>query len=589
MEHLPIHFAKEAMIGGPVQYRSMFPVERWLYFLKLFIRNRSCVEGSIVEEYIANEFTTLCSKHLHTMDTKFNLLERNYDGGAIESDGGLMIFCLHGKALKGGKPHRLDLKEMEQAHIYILKNCDEGQPFLEEFSQIPGDSSQKKSDRQFINCYKEKKSQMGSSSKNFKQSFIPHGALSRGRGQRLKSMGSVRITAEKRNLIDQTEIMLETLRSKSEKEIRNNFTFGGSIKGSMVVQKTLIGKSKGCSAAYYDRNELASDKNLMQPCLDLIEDETSFPHENLEVMQETPRSKPVGRGKGFGSLKSVGGSVEKGTVVGNNKGLNSATSNQNVITQKTNVVPPGFDALEDETSFLNDNLEVTQETMRSKPAKENGQNITSMCSIKGTNVVQRTFIRKGKNYSVSSPDKNELAHSRNLMQPGFDPIEVDTFFPRDDLEVMGRGKGFTSLSSVRGSIGKRMMVENNNGLNYAIYDQNVIAQKTNVVCPNFDAIEVETSFPHDDHEVMQETMRRKLGKQNGKNVKSVGSARGSPFVQRTSIGKSKGYSVVSSDSNVPAHNKNFRQPDFNPIEHDTSIPHDNIEVMQEALRSKSCI
>jgi len=28
MEHLPIHLANEAMITGPVQYRSMYPVER---------------------------------------------------------------------------------------------------------------------------------------------------------------------------------------------------------------------------------------------------------------------------------------------------------------------------------------------------------------------------------------------------------------------------------------------------------------------------------------------------------------------------------------------------------------------------------
>ena len=66
----------------------------------------------------------------------------------------------------------------------------------------------------------------------------------------------------------------------------------GSVKGSIVVQGTSIGKSKGCSAAYSDRNELASDKNNMQPGLDLIEDETSFPHENLDEMQETARSKP---------------------------------------------------------------------------------------------------------------------------------------------------------------------------------------------------------------------------------------------------------------------------------------------------------
>ena len=28
MEHLPIHLAEEALLGGPVQYRWMFPFER---------------------------------------------------------------------------------------------------------------------------------------------------------------------------------------------------------------------------------------------------------------------------------------------------------------------------------------------------------------------------------------------------------------------------------------------------------------------------------------------------------------------------------------------------------------------------------
>ncbi|KAH0754621.1 hypothetical protein KY290_024891 [Solanum tuberosum] len=250
-------------------------------------------------------------------------------------------------------------------------------------------------------------------------------------------------------------------------------------------------------------------------------------------------------------------------MIGNNKGLNSSTYTQNVVAQKINVVPPGFDALEDETSFPNDDLEVMQDIVTSKLAKENGHNITYVCSVKGSNVVQRTSIGKSKNYCVPSSHKNELAHNKNLMQPGFDPIEVDTFFPCDDLEVIGRGNRFTSLSS------------------------NVIPQKTNVVCPDFDAIEVETSFPHDDHEVMQGNMRSKPGKENGKNITFVGSARGSTFVQRTSIGKSKGYSVISSDMNEPAHNKIIRQPKFNLIGDDASFPRDDLEAMQEALRSKS--
>ncbi|KAH0765220.1 hypothetical protein KY285_001091 [Solanum tuberosum] len=262
----------------------------------------------------------------------------------------------------------------------------------------------------------------------------------------------------------------------------------------------------------------------MQPGFDPIELDTIISHDDLEVM---------GRGKGFTSLSSVGRSVEKRKMIGNNK---------------------------DETSFPHENLDVMQETARSKPAKEKGQNFTSVCSSK---------------------------ESKNLLQPGFDPIEVDTLISYDDLKVMGQGKRFTSLSSVRGSVEKRKMIGNNKGLNSAAYDQNVVAQKTNVVLPYFDAIECDTSFPHDNHEAMQDTLRSKSGKANREIFTFVDSGRGSTFQQRTLIRTSKGYSAVSSDTNVLAHNKNLRQPDFSQIEHDTAFPHDDLEVMQQDLRSKS--
>ncbi|RVW77928.1 hypothetical protein CK203_048271 [Vitis vinifera] len=49
MVHLPIHLASEAKIVGPVQYRWMYPIERYLRTLKSYVRNKSRPEGSIVE------------------------------------------------------------------------------------------------------------------------------------------------------------------------------------------------------------------------------------------------------------------------------------------------------------------------------------------------------------------------------------------------------------------------------------------------------------------------------------------------------------------------------------------------------------
>ncbi|XP_073047517.1 uncharacterized protein [Primulina eburnea] len=131
MVHLPVHLAKEAIIGGPVQYRWMYAIERMLYELKQLIRNMARPEGSIAEGYIAKECMTLCSRYLKDIETKFSRLERNYDSDFQKYKGEISIFSQCGRALGAGISRILDDDAWEKAHIYILKNCDEVQPFLE--------------------------------------------------------------------------------------------------------------------------------------------------------------------------------------------------------------------------------------------------------------------------------------------------------------------------------------------------------------------------------------------------------------------------------------------------------------------------
>ncbi|XP_059292571.1 uncharacterized protein LOC132046040, partial [Lycium ferocissimum] len=149
---------------GPVQYRWMYPIERWLYFLKSLIGNKACPEGSIAEGYLANECMTLCSRYRIELTQSLIGGERNYDGGLPKSDGGLSLFCKYGKTLGAPKQCDIEADELEQAHIYILKNCDEVLPFLEEFAQIHVDVTQHLSDaewnRQFIEWFKDRVAQL---------------------------------------------------------------------------------------------------------------------------------------------------------------------------------------------------------------------------------------------------------------------------------------------------------------------------------------------------------------------------------------------------------------------------------------------
>ncbi|KAG8497123.1 hypothetical protein CXB51_008275 [Gossypium anomalum] len=77
MVHLVIHLPCEAIIGGSVFYRWMYPIERFLFKLKSYCRNKHYPEGSIAEGYLAEECMTFCSRYLEDVETRLNRPSRN--------------------------------------------------------------------------------------------------------------------------------------------------------------------------------------------------------------------------------------------------------------------------------------------------------------------------------------------------------------------------------------------------------------------------------------------------------------------------------------------------------------------------------
>ncbi|XP_022873154.1 uncharacterized protein LOC111392118 [Olea europaea var. sylvestris] len=64
MVHLTIHIGKEVHLCGPVQYRWMYPFERYMKVLKGYVMNRAQPEGCIAEQYIVEENAMFCSKYI---------------------------------------------------------------------------------------------------------------------------------------------------------------------------------------------------------------------------------------------------------------------------------------------------------------------------------------------------------------------------------------------------------------------------------------------------------------------------------------------------------------------------------------------
>ena len=70
----------------------MLWIDRYLCTLKSHVRNKSHPESSIAKGYIAEEFTTFCSRYLHNVETKHDHEERNYVIANNIINEGLSIF-----------------------------------------------------------------------------------------------------------------------------------------------------------------------------------------------------------------------------------------------------------------------------------------------------------------------------------------------------------------------------------------------------------------------------------------------------------------------------------------------------------------
>ncbi|XP_059306404.1 uncharacterized protein LOC132057825 [Lycium ferocissimum] len=139
MEHVVVHLVYEARLGGPVQYRWMYPFERCIGKLKRAIKQKSKVEGSMCEVYLAKETSHFCSYYFgNDVACLRNRPNRHYDGGVNNSlPEPISIFNRPGD---GSKRRVRPLNQMEDksASTHILLNCPEVQPYYDLFVEIHG-------------------------------------------------------------------------------------------------------------------------------------------------------------------------------------------------------------------------------------------------------------------------------------------------------------------------------------------------------------------------------------------------------------------------------------------------------------------
>ena len=131
MEHLPIHLAEEALLGGPVQYRWMYPFERYFGWLKPTAKNNAHVEAFMVHAYLAFEIKHFAEYYFQSsLDSPS--IGRNEGMQQLESQmPTLSVFNRKGTPFGNRGRRYLTEAEYRVARLHILLNCGEVQPYLE--------------------------------------------------------------------------------------------------------------------------------------------------------------------------------------------------------------------------------------------------------------------------------------------------------------------------------------------------------------------------------------------------------------------------------------------------------------------------
>jgi hypothetical protein len=125
MVHLTIHLATEVRLAGPVHYRNMYPIERFLFMLQSLVRTNNHPEGAIAEGYQFRESMTFCLRYLQS---------HTNDSCAIGSHPPYLRIVGH--SLSGAYACELSNTSWIQAQRYVLMNYPHITPYVEYVSNL---------------------------------------------------------------------------------------------------------------------------------------------------------------------------------------------------------------------------------------------------------------------------------------------------------------------------------------------------------------------------------------------------------------------------------------------------------------------
>jgi hypothetical protein len=128
MQHLIVHLPNEAKLGGPIQARWCYPIERCLKTLRKKCTNKARIEASIAEASIREEVSNFTTSYYKLRLPSKHNPSPHYNTDEVEST--LSLFKGQLGSASGLTPKRLDPEEWRRITLYVFTNLVEVQSFI---------------------------------------------------------------------------------------------------------------------------------------------------------------------------------------------------------------------------------------------------------------------------------------------------------------------------------------------------------------------------------------------------------------------------------------------------------------------------
>jgi len=129
MQHLILHLPYEARMGGPVQARWCYPIERCLKVLRKKCRNKCKIEASMAEAFVLEEVTNFTQAYYGDKLPSVHNRPPRYNAGENESK--LSLFQGQLGSASDATSLLLKNKDWLTIIIYVFTNLTEMEPYMQ--------------------------------------------------------------------------------------------------------------------------------------------------------------------------------------------------------------------------------------------------------------------------------------------------------------------------------------------------------------------------------------------------------------------------------------------------------------------------